>query len=404
MKIAYFCEPQVGGTYTFFRSLRPILAGHGIDLRCVPPLTAADFRGSPYEKADGIDFLDLPADPHGITRVMLDHLVRQKFDMVMVLPAADPVSCNLPRYLPRSIRAVMRVPMMTRGAYAPARAMAAHLDRIYAVSDRIADDLTGRYGLAREQLEVIYHGVNPVPFDGVLEQKSHPGPLRLLYAGRLWDIDKGIFLLPVMMKKLQAAGVAVHLTVAGHGPDGEELERRFQQAGVMGHVTLAGAVPGAQMPDYYRAADCFIFPSRFEGCGFAVLEAMAAGCAPVVADIRGSLRVLVEDGRAGQLARVGDGEALARGVLALARDRDLLRKTQEAARARVLSHYTLERMARSYAESFHRVLAAPDHREPVCDLARYEMPEAFRPTWRTLIPRPVKNLARTWLERMGISS
>jgi glycosyltransferase involved in cell wall biosynthesis len=322
----------------------------------------------------------------------------------MVLPAADLLSSNLPAYLPRDIRCVMRVPMMTRGAYAPARAMEPHLNVIHAVSDRIADDLSGRYRVPSGKISVIYHGVDPDVFTDSLEYKSGQGTVRLLYAGRLWDTDKGIFLLPVMMRELKAAGVDVHLTVAGSGPDGEELKQRFTRGGVLDRVTMTGPVPLDEMNALYRAADIFVFPSRFEGCGFAVLEAMSASCAPVVADIRGSLRNVVDEGRSGQLARVGDGSDFARAVQEIAIDRAKLAAGQRAARQRVLARFTLKQMAANYAGSFRNVLSAPDDRVTSIPLNDYTVPDAFKPTWRTRIPRPLKNIARTWLERLGISS
>lgn len=404
MKVAYFCEPQLGGTFTFFKRLRPALAAHGIDFRCVAPLPAARLKGTRFEGADGVEAMDLSDALPEATGQLIAHLQREAYDLAMVLPAADLLSSNMPAYLPRAIRCVMRVPMMTRGAYAPARAVAPHLDRIYAVSDRIRDDLTGPYRVPAAQVEVVYHGVDPAPFPDTLEHKSSSGPVRLLYAGRLWDVDKGVFLLPVMLKRLRADGVEVHLTVAGDGPDAAALERRFREAGVMDRVTLAGGLPLERMNAQYRDADVFVFPSRFEGCGFAVLEAMAASCAPVVSDIRGSLRVLVDDGRCGQLARVGDGVDFARAVRELAQDRARLAQVQQAARRRVLERFTIARMAADYAASFRRVLASPDTRAPVRPLSDYEIPRAMLPTWRTWIPRPIKNAARAWLERMGRSS
>lgn len=403
MKVAYICEPQVGGTYTFFRRLRPALANEGIDFRCVPPISAEQFRGTRFEEAEGVDFVDLPGDPAASTRKLIEHFQREQYDLIMVLPG-DALASNLSRYLPRAIRCVMRVPMMTRGAYAPARSVAAHLDRIYAVSDRIADDLVGQYHLNREQIEIIYHGVDPAPFVDVLNHKSASGPLRLLYAGRLWDIDKGIFLLPPMMKVLGDRGVDVRMTVAGSGPDGDALKNRFVAAGVLERIHFAGAVPLDQMQDLYRQSDIFVFPSRFEGCGFAVLEAMSAGCAPVVSDIRGSLRVIVDEGRCGAAARVGDPRSFAQAIQAWAQDRDELRRMQCAARQRILERFTLERMAAAYAADFRRVMASRDCRAVSNELDRFDMPNAFKPTWRTRIPRPIKNWVRTWMERWGRST
>lgn len=416
IKLAYICEPQLGGTFTFFLRLRPALLARGIDMRCVTPLSVEQVARTRFAGVEGLECVGAEGDGlrdagcgmrdtlRAATGRMIDYLVEQRFDVVMVLPAADLLSSNLPAYLPRSIRCVIRVPMMTRGAYAPTQALAPHMNRIYAVSDRIRDDLVGRYGVPREQVEIVYHGIDASVFAGVLEEKRRGDPVRLLYAGRLWDIDKGVFLLPEIMRHLQAAGHPVRLVVAGSGPDEAELRRRFEHAGVMELVEMTGGLPLERMHEQFRAADIFVFPSRFEGFGFAVLEAMAAGCAPVVSDIRGSLRVIVDDGRAGLPARVGDAADFARAIGELAGDRAKLQAIQQQAWRRARETYSLERMADRYAESFRTVLGEPDRRAPVMDLADYTIPKAFQPTWRTLIPRPLKNFIRTWMERFGMSS
>lgn len=405
IKLAYICEPQLGGTFTFFLRLRPELAKHGIDMRCVTSLSRDAIARSSFAGIEGVECVGCDeSDLAGATRQLIDHLVSGGYHLVMILPGADYLSGSLPAYLPRSIRCVIRVPMMTRGAYAPTKAIAPHLNRIYAVSERIYDDLTNRYGISHDQVEVVHHGIDPTPFADVLSEKSRQGRVRMLYAGRLWDLDKGVFLLPEIMKQLKASGADVHLTVAGSGPDEAELRRRFEKAGVMELVTMTGGLPLDQMQTQFRSADIFVFPSRFEGFGFAVLEAMAAGNAPVVADIRGSLRVIVDEGRAGGLARVGDAVDFARVIGSLVRNRAALRELQQKAQQRVKDHFTLKQMANRYAASFAGVMTAPDRRDPVKSVDTYEVPRALRPTWRTLIPRPLKNVARTWLERMGISS
>jgi len=405
IKFAYICEPQLGGTFTFFLRLRPELAKHGIDMRCVTPLSKETVAITPFAGIEGVECVGCRIDDlASATRQLIDHLVTSGYGLVMILPGTDYLSGSLPAYLPRSIRCVIRVPMMTRGAYVPTRTISPHLDRIYAVSDRIADDLTGRYGIANDLVETVYHGIDPAPFADALAQKSRGQTVRMLYAGRLWDIDKGVFLLPEIMKRLKSEHADVHLTVAGSGPDELALRNRFEQAGVAASVTMTGGLPFDQMQDLFRAADLFIFPSRFEGFGFAVLEAMAAGCAPVVADIRGSLRVIVDDGRSGCLARVGDASDFARVILGLVNNRDELHQFQVKAQRRVRDMFTLEHMAAKYGSSFNAVLKMPDYRAPIRSIEDYEVPRALKPTWRTLIPRPIKNFARTWMERIGISS
>lgn len=404
MKVAYFCEPQVGGTFTYFQLLRPALWKYGIDFRCIPPVGAERYAGSRFLQEPGVEFVSLADDLPSATQQIIEHLTRENYQLVMVLPGATLLSSSLPFYLPRSVRCVIHVPMMTRGAYVPTHALAPYLNRVYAVSDRIGDDLTRAYHLSRDLVQVIYHGVDPAPFSDALEYKSKDGPVRLLYAGRLYDVDKGVFLLPPMMKSLRASGANVHLSIAGGGPDAVELAVRFERAGVKENVSLLGPLSSGALGEEYRKSDIFVFPSRFEGCGFAALEAMAAACAPVMADIRGSLRVLAADGAAGKLARVGDAADFARTIRELSADRVELSRLQAAARQRVLERFTLDRMADETAKSFRSVCEAPDRRLQPRPIDQYEIASAFKPTWRTFVPRPIKNWIRTRMERMGRST
>jgi len=52
------------------------------------------------------------------------------------------------------------------------------------------------------------------------------------------------------------------------------------------------------MPAFYSAADLFVLGSHHEGSGYALLEAMACGCVPVVTDIP-SFRVITDGGSLG---------------------------------------------------------------------------------------------------------
>lgn len=404
IKVAYFCEPQIGGTFTYFQLLRPVLLQRGIDFRCISPVSAERYVGSPFLQEPGVEFITLSDDLPSATLQIIERLEREDYQLAMVLPGATLLSSSLPFYLPRSVRCVIHVPMMTRGAYVPTHALAPYLNRVYAVSDRIGDDLTRNYHLSRDLVQVIYHGVDPAPFSDALKCKSKDGPVRLLYAGRLYDVDKGVFLLPPMMKSLRRSGANVHLSIAGGGPDAAVLALRFEKAGVKENVSLLGPLSSRSLSEEYRKSDIFVFPSRFEGCGFAALEAMAASCAPVMADIRGSLRVLAADGTAGRLARVGDAEDFARAIRELAADRVELSRLQAAARQRVLERFTLDRMADETARSFQSVCETPDRRLPPRPLDQYEISSAFKPTWRTLVPRPIKNWIRTRMERMGRST
>jgi len=86
-------------------------------------------------------------------------------------------------------------------------------------------------------------------------------------------------------------------------------------------VRLLGRRSREEVEALCRAADVFLSTSRFEGSGYALIEAMACGAAPVVSDIP-SFRALTGGGAVGALAPVGDAAAFADALVAIARRPD----------------------------------------------------------------------------------
>lgn len=404
MKIAYLCEPQLGGTYSFFKILRPLLAKHGMDFVCVSEASPQWFSESRFSKDDGVicAALDENSPLPERTRNLVSFLQLHGFDAVMTLPACSVTTSNLPRYLPHSLKCFIRVPMMTRGAYAPVRAMQRYVNAIVPVSTRIQTDLV-KYGVDPDLMTTIFHGV-PTDSARLWEKcKSVSGPLRLLYAGRLTDLDKGVLLLPDIMKFVRNAGGHACLSVVGGGEDETRLKNKVETLGLSDCIDFLGRRSTEEMPSIYRNSDVLLLPSRFEGCGFSLLEAMAQGCAPIASDIHGSIRVILDDGHAGKLAPVGNARFFAKAVLKWENDREDLRQTQNAAFMRVSSEYTLDKMGQAYANVFASASQKPDSRAAALDISQYDVPKELRPTWRTLIPVPIKNRIRSCLEKFSIS-
>ena len=405
MKVAYFCEPQLGGTYTFFRRMRPALATDGIELRCIPPYSAELFTDSEFRDDEGVEYVSFPqSDLAASTRVLIEHLKREAYDAVVVLPGSDTLCVNMIRYLPHGIRATARVPMFTRGSYAPASAISDHVNMLFAVCHRIADDLRDRYGVPDHKVEVIYNGIE-VPSDIRPKTVSDESrPFRMVFTGRLVDSHKGITLLPLILRRLVDKGVDAQLTVVGDGPDAELLRHRIAMSGMQERIAMIGKVSLVEVRNFLQAADAYVLPTRYEGCPNALLEAMANGCAPVVSRLRGSTDIIIEDGRSGLLAEVGDTDSFVGHLYRLAQDRTACAEMGRMAHERIAKQFRIEQTAEFYANVLKRLPTMPDERAEALSLSRYNIPRTMRPTWRTRVPEPLKNRIREWLERIGVST
>jgi glycosyltransferase involved in cell wall biosynthesis len=80
--------------------------------------------------------------------------------------------------------------------------------------------------------------------------------------------------------------------------------------GLRGTVRLPGARRLEDLPDWYRAADLLVLPSRSEGIPNVILEASACGTPAIATSVGGVSEILPPD----RLVPPGDPEALARAI------------------------------------------------------------------------------------------
>src|SRR5699024_198065 len=109
--------------------------------------------------------------------------------------------------------------------------------------------------------------------------------------------------------KLRDRGVDVTLTVLGEGPGRPMLERLINALDVGDRVELPGYVD--YVPDRLKSASFSMLTSASEGLPLSVMEAMGAGCIPIVYDITYGPRDLIEHGKNGYITPRGDIDDLA---------------------------------------------------------------------------------------------
>ena len=132
-----------------------------------------------------------------------------------------------------------------------------------------------------------------------------------------------------------------------------ELKDLARSLGIGDRVRFTGG--RSDIPNVMAACDVFTLPSFEEPFGLVFLEAMAMR-KPVVAVDNGGTPEVVEHGRAGLLSPPWDVPALAANIVSLLTDPELRARMGAYGRARVLEHFSAQRMARDTAAAYERIL------------------------------------------------
>jgi glycosyltransferase involved in cell wall biosynthesis len=189
--------------------------------------------------------------------------------------------------------------------------------RVLAVSELTKRDLIELYRVPGEKIVVTPNGVDPA----FRPDGPHPnGEPYALFVGALQarkDAATAIEALALVGEQ------APRLILVGPDKGGRaDAESTALRLGLGDRVELRGHVPQDELAVLYRGAACLVFPSRYEGFGLPVLEAMASGT-PVVATTAGALPEIAGD--AAILVDQRNPVALAGGIERAIADRERLR-------------------------------------------------------------------------------
>lgn len=233
------------------------------------------------------------------------------------------------------------------------RAICAHLDALFAVSNSVRDSLIEVNLVEPERIHTVENGVELPIFSSERESIRRevrnefnlaPDAPLVLFCGRLIEqkdphaLLRSIALLP---------RDDVHLLVVGDGILRGICQHWAWEWGIAHRVHFLGE--RRDVPRLMAAADCFILPSKFEGMPLVILEAMASHVPAVGCDVPGT-RDCIEHERTGFLAPVFNPQELSHGLTRALSEEG--RVWGEAGYARYCQQFTAQSMASRQHEAY----------------------------------------------------
>lgn len=240
--------------------------------------------------------------------------------------------------------------------------------RTIVLSDHVGRFIAEHGRVAQARLRRIYYGLDPAPFEAARERDARErdtlrrtfgfggGDVVFICVARFAPQKAHDVLLGAFAKARLASPTPLRLLLVGDDPFGDgrrkaeaiardlELEETCVFAGIRRDV-----------PALMAMSDVFVMSSLWEGLGLVFLEAMATGL-PVLSTRVSAIPEVVVEGETGLLVEPADEDALAAGMMRLARDPALRRELGAAGRARVRERFGLDRMVEETIAVYREVL------------------------------------------------
>lgn len=230
-------------------------------------------------------------------------------------------------------------------------------DRIIAISEATKRDIVAFFGIAPEKIDVVYQGCDEsfrreVP-ETVKRAVREKYALPEHYVLSVGSIEERKNLLLVVQAAARMQEPADVVAVGRRTPYTAEVERFAAEHGLSERLHVFDRVDFSELPAFYRMADVFVYPSRFEGFGIPMIEAACCG----VPSIGATGSCLEEAGGPGAAyVDPDDPQALADRIEAIRFDEALRRRMVDAGRAYV-ARFEPQVITAELLEVYARVLA-----------------------------------------------
>ena len=182
------------------------------------------------------------------------------------------------------------------------------------------------------------------------------GIFTFIFVGRIVG-DKGINELIEAFTRLLKEKENIRLVIVGHYEDTLDPLKlaTIDTIQKTSQIEIVGAKYGEELPTYYAASDCFVFPSYREGFPNTVMEAGAMGLPCIVTDINGS-REIIENGKNGVIIPSKDTDALYEAMKNMINDKVAYTKMTANARPMIESRFEQGFVRRCLLDFYDKIM------------------------------------------------
>jgi N-acetyl-alpha-D-glucosaminyl L-malate synthase BshA len=230
-------------------------------------------------------------------------------------------------------------------------------DGVTAISNYLKDR-TQRVFDVKNHIEVIYNSVNCDvyrrnldTFAQVRAEYAPNGEKVLVHLSNFRPVKRLTDVIEIFDRVHKT--IPSKLLLIGDGPDRSVAEWLAVQKGIHSDVLFLGKQD--QIEEKLSIADIMLIPSELESFGLAALEAMACEVVPI-STRAGGVPEVIDHGKSGYLADVGDVETMARYAIELLTDDQRLKEMGKVARASAMERFCSTKIVKQYEDFYRRVL------------------------------------------------
>lgn len=227
------------------------------------------------------------------------------------------------------------------------------IPRIFAISGSVARGLSDMYGIPST---IVYNGITTDIFKRRSAAMPSGGIFRIVQVSRLDHIKKGQDILLEAIHRLQSQGIDnIDVTFIGEGDSLSILQDMTEKFGLKDRIHFTGVKPQSHIAEHLCDFDLFVQPSRKEGFGLTVAEAMASAVPVLVSAGQGPAEITQGD-TFGYTFANGDAADLADKIRHI-RDnyQQALRKAGKACRE-VADRYSVTATANAYLGHYNSII------------------------------------------------